>query len=350
MTDPTLSVIVVTYNEQDVVGDCLAALVPQLEAGDELIVADNASADDTLRVVQEHAPMARIVRMSSNDGYMPACNEAARHAVGELLLLIDADAVVAEGFCQLIREPMRQATGWGTWMGLLTMDSRQLINTSGGIVHFTGISWAGQVGQPTGAARSDSHEVSFASGACMAIRTDTWRRLGGLPESFFLYFDDVDLSLRVRLAGERVGIVPTAQVDHLYDFTKRRVKWRLLERNRWATIIRTYPPRLLMLLAPGLLATELALLAVALKGGWVREKLQANGDVLRGLPRLRRERIEVQRTRVISENEFASHLTAELNSPFLGATGRSPLVSQLLRLYWRTVCVILAWGEPSRRG
>ncbi len=348
MPDPRLSVIVVTYNEQHVVGTCLDALVPQLEAGDELIVADNASADGTLQVVAERAPEARIIRMPTNAGYMPACNEAARQASGDVLLLIDADAVVAAGFCQRIREPMRRGSDWGTWMGLLTMDSGHLINTSGGIVHFTGISWAGQVGQPTGAARPGLHEVPFASGACMAVRADTWGRLGGLPESFFLYFDDVDLSLRVRLNGERVGIVPEARVDHLYDFTKRRVKWRLLERNRWASIIRTYPGRLLALLMPGLIATELALLAVALRGGWAREKLQANADVVRALPRLWRERRDVQRLRVVSDAEFAAHMTAELNSPFLGAAGRSRLINGLLRLYWRAVWSMLPTGERTQ--
>lgn len=340
-TSPRLSAIVVTYNEQDVIGACLEALVPQLGPGDELIIADNASADRTLQIVRAAAPQAIVIEMPSNDGYMPACNAAARSASGELLLLIDADAVVAEGFCDRIREPMRNGSNWGTWMGLLTMDSGRLINTSGGVVHFTGISWAGQVGQPTDAAQPAPHEVGFASGACMAIRADTWRLVGGLPEAFFLYYDDVDLSLRVRLTGQEVGIVPEARVDHLYDFTKRQVKWRLLERNRWDTILRTYPARLLALLMPALILTELALFAVALRGGWIREKLAADGDVVRALPRLIRERREVQRLRSVSDSQFARHMTAELNSPYLGAAGRSRLLGLALLAYWRMVSALL---------
>jgi GT2 family glycosyltransferase len=340
-TDPTLSAIVVTYNEQDVVGACLDALVPQLGPTDELIVADNASHDETLRIVSERAPGAKIIRMDRNAGYMPACNEAARQASGDLLLLIDADAVVQAGFCDRIREPMRNGSEWGTWMGLLTMDSGRQINTSGGVIHFTGISWAGQVGQPAGVAEPEPHEVGFASGACMAVRADTWRSIGGLPESFFLYFDDVDLSLRVRLTGERVGIVPQARVDHLYDFTKRRVKWRLLERNRWASLLRVYPARVLALVMPALLATELGLLVVALRGGWLREKLAADLDVLRALPRLRRERQQVQRLRQVSDRAFAQAMVAELSSPYLGAAGRSRALNRALRAYWQLVLAIL---------
>ena len=81
-----------------------------------------------------------------------------------------------------------------------------------------------------------------------------------------MYCEDLDLSLRLRLAGWEVGIAPAARVEHAYDFDKGARKWFLLERNRWWTILADYPPRLLALLAPGLLAQELALLGVAARG------------------------------------------------------------------------------------
>ena len=84
-----------------------------------------------------------------------------------------------------------------------------------------------------------------------------------MPEPFFLYQEDVDLSLRLRLAGGTIGIEPAARVDHDYEFAKGPAKWRYLERNRWAMILRTYPLALLLLLTPALLATEIALFAIA---------------------------------------------------------------------------------------
>ena len=77
-----------------------------------------------------------------------------------------------------------------------------------------------------------------------------------------------------------------------------------------------------VLLAPALLATELALLAVAAAGGWLPQKLAATGDTLRALPRLLRERRAVQATRTISCGEFAAWLTPDLDSPFLGRPAR----------------------------
>jgi hypothetical protein len=157
-----------------------------------------------------------------------------------------------------------------------------------------------------------------------------------------MYHEDVDLSLRLRLRGGRVGVEPAAVVDHDYEFAKGAAKWRLLERNRWATIVRTYPGPLLLVLAPALAATELALLVVAAAGGWLPEKLAASGDTLRALPRLLRERRAVQVTRTVSATEFAAALTPELDSTFLGRAGRSPLLNAALRTYWRFVLAVLS--------
>jgi GT2 family glycosyltransferase len=343
---PTLSVLVVTYNERALVERCLPPLVAQLSEGDELIVADNASTDGTLAAVEHVAPLAKVIRMPANEGYMPACNAAAAQASGDILITLDADVIPAAGFCDAIRRPAAEARGWAAWMGLVTMSDGRLVNTSGGVSHFTGISWSGQLAQPVDSAPREPREAAFASGACLAMTREAWERDPGFAPEYFLYFDDVDWCFRARLRGGRLGLEPAARVDHLYDFTKRRVKWRLLERNRWATIIRTYPGELLLLVMPALLASELALPLVAARGGWLREKLEADIDVLRRLPRLLRERKAIQAQRVISAAEFADHLTADLSSPIFGRVGRSHVVRAAMRCYWSLVRRLL---EPTRR-
>ena len=338
--------IIVTFNERALIERCLRALTEQLTDGDELIVADNDSADGTAEAVERLAADATVLRMQSNDGYMPACNAAAQRATGDVILTLDADVIPSPGFCDAIRRPAANGSRWAGWMGLVTMGDGHLINTSGGVSHFTGLSWAGQVGEPLEAASPEPREVSFLTGACLAISREAWEREPGFADDYFLYFDDVDWCFRTRLAGGRIGIIPDARVDHLYDFTKRRVKWRLLERNRWATVIRTYPTELLVLVSPALLLTELALPLIALRWGWLREKLEADLDVIRWLPRLLRERREIQARRTISAAEFADHLTAELSSPYFGGVGRSRVLRAGMRMYWAVVTRLL---EPTRR-
>ena len=336
-----MSVVIVTWNEEATIARCLPPLIRQLKPGDEVIVSDNASSDQTLQVVRRLAPDAQIVQNGGNLGFPGACNSGAAAATGELLVLLNPDTIVADGWREAIEKPLAEGYGWDAWQALVTMDGGTRINTDGGVIHFTGIAWAGHMGEPIEIARRDPHEIDFPSGACMALLLSTWQRLGGMPDHFFLYYDDVDIALKLRLAGGRIGIEPSALVDHEYEFSRRGVKWRMLERNRWGTILTTYPASLLLLVLPGLLATELGLLAIATASGWGAEKLKAMGDVIRSLPTFMRERRAVQATRTVPASEIARHMTAELSSDYLGAAGRNPLLRFALVSYWRVVRALL---------
>ncbi len=338
---PALSAVIVTHDSAEALRRTLPAVVAELRPGDELIVADNASADATLAVVADLAPAARVIAAGDNSGFGAACNRGAAVAGGELLLFLNPDNVVAAGFRDAIELPLLEGRGWGAWQGLVTADGGSRINSLGGVVHFTGIAWAGGAGRPRSEAPGEPREVAFPSGACLAIPRRQWERAGGFSEPYFLYHEDADLGLRLRLLGLAIGIEPRALSDHDYEFDKGPAKWRYLERNRWATVIRTYPARLLMALLPALLVTEPALLVVAGLGGWLPQKLRANGEVLAALPRLLRERRAIQAGTRIGAADFAACLIADLDSEFLGAAGRSAPLRRLLRGYWRLVLRLL---------
>jgi GT2 family glycosyltransferase len=333
---PTLSVLIVAWNSREELGRTLPALLPELSAGDELIVVDNDSRDGTLEGVAELAPGARLVQTGRNAGFAAGCNAGAAAAGGDLLVILNPDAAPLPGFGEAIRRPWTEGRDWAAWQALVADEGATRINSAGNPIHFTGIVWAGGHGRPIGEAPA-AGEVPVLSGACLAIPRRTWEETGGFPERFFLYHEDVDLSLRLRLRGGTLGIEPAAVVDHDYEFGAREHKWRWLERNRLAFLVRAYPASLLILLAPALLATELALLAVSARGGWGRQKLAANAEFLRWLPRLIRERRQIQAARTVSAAEFASWLTPDLNSPFISAAAQSPPARLLLRTYWRAV-------------
>jgi GT2 family glycosyltransferase len=291
--------------------------------------------------VRELAPSARVIETGANLGYGAGNNRGAAAATGELLLFLNPDAMPAPGFRDAIERPLADGRGWTAWQGLVTADDGRIVNTKGGVVHFTGIAWAGGAGDPIDDFPAALPEPGFVSGACLAITGELFNEIGGFAEDFFLYHEDVDLSLRLHLEGGLLGVAPDARVDHDYEFEKGPAKWRLLERNRWATIVRTYPASLLAVLAPALAATELALLVVSLAGGWFPHKVGAWADVTRALPSLLRQRGEVKRTRRASTAEFASALTPELDSAYLGAAGRSRVLGSALRAYWRVAVALL---------
>jgi GT2 family glycosyltransferase len=339
MSSVSVTVVIVAYNSLTALRRSLPALVTELQPEDELIVVDNASSDGSADEIVRLAPEARVMFLSENVGFAGGVNAGAAHARGDLLVLLNPDAIVERGWAEAIRRP------WGgcfaAWMGLVLLDDGQRINTSGGVLHFAGFGWAGQVDEPVCDAPSSMREVAFLSGACLAIPRDLWLELGGFAEQFFMYSEDVDLSLRIRLLGGRLAVAPGARVDHDYAFFKGEGKWRLLERNRWATVLRTYPGPLLALVLPALLVTELAVWAVAARGGWVRAKAQATLGVLRALPAIFRERRSIQSRRRVGSSAFASSLTDTLSSPYFGRAGRGGALRLAMRIYWRSVIHVL---------
>lgn len=339
-TRNTVSIVVVAFNSGGELRRTIPALLAELGPGDELVIVDNASSDDTAAIVGELAPDAKVVTLAENVGFAAGANRGVEAAAGELVVLLNPDAAPRPGFREGIMRPLAAGRGWSAWMALVTADDGTVVNTLGGVLHFTGIAWAGGAGEPVPAAPRAA-EVPFLSGACLAVPRETWLRIGGFDEDYFLYHEDVDVSLRLRLEGGRVGLEPAAVVDHDYEFSANPGKYRYLERNRWATVLRTYPGSLLAVLAPALVATELALLIVAATGGWGRQKVAADLEALRALPRTLRERRAIQASRTISAGEFAAFLTPDLDSAYLGRTGQIAPLRWGLRAYWSVVRALL---------
>jgi GT2 family glycosyltransferase len=336
-----LAVVIVTHDSAAHVAGTLGALGEQLRDGDELVVVDNASGDGTAATVGNVAPNARLIEKSGNLGFGGGCNAGAEKTSAPLLLFLNPDAVPAPGCIEALRAAAVERPDWGAWQALVTMGDGSMINTSGGVTHYLGMGWAGHCGEPASAAPDAPTEVDFPSGAALCIRRDAWEHVGGFDERYFLYGEDLDLGLRLWLSGYGVGVVPAARVEHAYEFEKGQRKWMLLERNRWWTVLSDYPAGLLLPLLPALFATELALLLVAARGGWLRAKLSAQATVIRELPQILARRREVQARRSVGAARLADHLSTSLDNPYLGGLAGVPAVVFLQRAYWTAVRGVL---------
>jgi GT2 family glycosyltransferase len=333
-------VIVVTHDSAEHVGALLAALQPQLREGDELVIVDNASTDATADAARSLGSMVRVIETGKNLGFAGGCHVGADATRAPLLLFLNPDSQPQEQCLQRLRRAGAEHPDWGAWQAAVMLAGDR-INTSGGVVHYLGIGWAGDCDRPAAELPADDREIAFPSGAAMVVRRTTWEQLGGLDRAYFMYGEDLDLGLRLWLAGHRVGVVPGARVLHSYDFDKGPSKWFWLERNRWRTVLSVYPGALLALTAPALLAAELGLLAIAAREGWLASKLRAQAATLAGLPGTLVRRRVVQRTRRIGADEFAAHLTSSLDSPYLAGAAH-PLLRHPQALYWHVVRRVLS--------
>jgi GT2 family glycosyltransferase len=342
-TPDALAIVVVTHESAEHIERLLGALVEQLGPSDELVVVDNASSDDTIAVARRTSERVRVIDSGANLGFGGGCHVGARASTAPLLLFVNPDSRPEQNCLARLRAAADDQPAWAAWQAaVLVPDDR--INTDGGVVHYLGIGWAGDCGEPLDRLPGGPTEVAFASGAAMVIRRTAWDRTGGFDPSYFLYHEDLDLGLRLWLAGERVGVVPAARIVHSYEFDKGTGKWFWLERNRWRTVLSVYPAPLLVLLAPALLGCELVLMIVAARGGWLSAKLRAQLAVLRDLPAIRRRRRSVQATTQLSARAFASHLQASLDSPYVPLANARWAV-RLQAAYWALVCRVLGSAQ-----
>jgi GT2 family glycosyltransferase len=311
-----LAVIVVARDAAGELKRLTDVLLPQLADDDELVVVDNGSRDGTSHVARSLSPRVAVIEIGVNLGFAAGARAGAAATHAPLLLLLNPDCRPQPHALERLRAVAADRPDWAAWQAAVMLPDGR-INSSGGVVHYLGMGWAGDCGRPAAELPSGQRGVAFPSGAAMVIRRSEWEELDGLEDSYFTYGEDLDLGLRLWLAGRTVGVEPAARVTHDYDFDKGADKWFWLERNRWRTVLAVYPAPLLALLAPALLASEAALIALAASEGWLRAKLRAQAAALRDVPRTLRRRRRVQALRRVPAAEFAAHLTASLENPYL---------------------------------
>jgi len=327
-----LAVVIVAHQSAAHLRGTLAALRPQLRDGDEVLIVDNASTDDPGAA----AGGADVLRLTENAGFAGGCNAGAAATSAPMLFFLNPDAAPAPDCLGALRAAADEHPGWGAWQALVALPGSEEVNTRGGEVHWLGVGWSGGYGERLADARADGL-VGFASGAALVVRRAAWDAIGGFDADFFMYGEDLDLSLRLRLAGWEVGVAGGAVVEHDYEFAKGDRKWFLLERNRWVTVLGAYPRPLLLALLPALIAAEAAFFVAAARGGWLGAKLRATLAVLRGLPSALRRRGAVQAAAAVSPREFADALTAGLDSPFLGPVAQIRPLAAAQAAFWRAV-------------
>ena len=332
--------MVVTHESSAHLSGVLSALLEQLGPDDELVVVDNASTDGSADAGRRAGARVRVIETGANLGFAGGCQVGARRTDAGLLLFLNPDCRLEPGCLERLRAAASEHPSWGAWQAAVLLPNGR-INTDGGVVHYLGIGWAGDCGKPLEVMPPGPREVGFPSGAALVVRRSAWEHVGGLDPAYFLYSEDLDLGLRLWLAGYAVGIVPDARVVHSYEFKKGAGKWFWLERNRWRTVLSVYPLPLLLALAPALAGAEIVLVAVAALEGWLPSKLRAQGAVIAGLPMTLRRRRSVQATRRLTTRQFAAHLTASLDSPYLPVSEAGwPAAAQ--SMYWRAVQRLLA--------
>ena len=318
----TVSAVIVSFSDPVATRRAVDSLLSQSSPPIEVLVLDNHPQRLTATAMADWSqdPRVRLIHSGQNLGYTAACNCAAANAAGDWLFFLNPDA---RADFECLGTLLRAANACTGVLGAQVLLPDGRTNAGDNPVHISGIAWAGRFGE----AREHGlpRAVATVSGAALLARAETFRELGGLCERFFMYEDDVDLCWRMRLAAWEVRFCPEAVVWHDYRFDKGEEKWYWLERNRQWSVLSNYSAFSLMLLAPVLVGTELAVAAIALRDGWVGSLVRAWGSTLRALPELLRWRRRVQAARRVHDSELLELSVGRFQTPLFD----SPLVLRL---------------------
>lgn len=228
-----------------------------------ILLVDNGCTNKELNRLREH-PRVELIAAPMNLGFAGGVMLASSHLKARHLALVNSDVVVGPSVLRTLTSRLADPK-IGIVTPLILRRDTGKVNSAGNPLHLLAYSWAGENG-----ASPDSilpRSVAVASGATLALRSETWRQIGGLAEEFFLYHEDVDLSIACRQAGYDVVLDPSVSVSHDHDWHRNPRKVELSERNRLIVILTRYPTSLLVRLLPLVVVVEIgALLLGGIRG------------------------------------------------------------------------------------
>ncbi|MEY2734565.1 MAG: hypothetical protein RL340_1624 [Gemmatimonadota bacterium] len=251
-----VSIIIPTLDGRELLHHALRAVATQRHRDFEVIVVDNGSADGTREMLAAEWPEVRVVALGCNVGFAAAVNHGIRAARGAVVVLLNNDTEVDPDWLGHLVAPLRDDPTIASCASrVLDFEARDRIDSAGDQLGFV----ASQIGHGAldGPRYRVPRDVLSACAAAAAYRRDALEQIGGFDEWYVSYLEDVDVGVRLCLAGFRCRYVPEAVVYHRGSQTARRrpvERFHLIVRNTLVLFLRYMPPARLLCGAPVMLA------------------------------------------------------------------------------------------------
>jgi len=262
MTPPPVTVIIVAYNSGDFLQACVDALAAQTFGAFHAVIADNASTDGATERLRLPDHRFHLRAMGENLGFAAANNLVAFDATSEFIVLLNPDTLPEPGWLEALvaaAERHPEAASFGSLQ--VRLDNPEVFDGVGDVWHVAGIAWRALEGQPR--RRIEDADIMGPCAAGALYRRQDFVEVGGFDERFFCYCEDIDLALRLQLAGRGARRVAGAVLHHAGSGTTGRVSEFTLfhgHRNRIWTFLKNTPGGWLWLWAPCHLAANVWLL------------------------------------------------------------------------------------------
>lgn len=216
-----VAIVILNWNGKNFLEKFLPSVVEHSK-GARLIVADNASSDDSLQFLKVHYPEIEIIGMDSNTGFAGGYNKALKQVDSDYYLLLNSDIEVTENWLDPLLKVMEDQAVAGCQPKILAYDERKRFEhagASGGYLDKNYFPFCrgrifDQFEKDEGQ-YNNTTEIFWATGAALLIRSELYHEVGGLDEHFFAHMEEIDLCWRIKKLGKKFMVCPEAVVYHV---------------------------------------------------------------------------------------------------------------------------------------
>lgn len=221
---------------------------------------------------------------------------------------------------------------------------KPLLNTRGNLIHYLGFAFTDGYREPDNEP-DEVRDITCASGAAMFLRGEVYEKVGGYDEKYFMYHDDVEFSIKIRLAGYRVVIAPRSIFWHKAEFGRSVMQIYYMERNRLLFIFQFYKWFTLFLIAPMLLVLECGMLLYSIKNKWFREKLKVYRYFLspKNWAVILKDRKEIKSRRKLSDRAMMKDFRGKVEFQEIDNVVLAYIGNPIMNLYWNIIKNIIIW-------
>jgi GT2 family glycosyltransferase len=234
VAEPLVSVVMVTHGNWPLVRRALEALQEHTDPVYEVIVVDSSSPDETPQMLEEEVEEAYVVLSEDNLGFGLGSNLGAEQAQGRYICFLNSDAMVEPGWLEPLLEMLKKDSTVGAVVPML-LNPDGSIQEAGSVVDSVG--WTQALGadeNPNSFENRFSREIDYGSAACLLIRREDFWAVGGFDRAYGIgYFEDVELSFRLKERGLRTMYEPRSRIVHVrHGSGKSEHARNLMQANR----------------------------------------------------------------------------------------------------------------------
>lgn len=225
------AIYIPNFNGAARLGPVLRALGEQTQPADVVLV-DNGSSDDSVALARRQLPEVKVVELGENLGFGPAINRAVAEQPGDPVVLLNNDAVPEPRFVEALLDELGE--GVDSVAGVLVQErAPELIDSAGVVADATLMGFDYLHGEPVSVVETAAAPLGPTGGAAL-YRLGAFERVGGFDERIFLYYEDLDLALRLGATGGRCHLAPEARAVHAYSASLGAASAAKYARTGWS--------------------------------------------------------------------------------------------------------------------